>query len=217
MDNVQGDYQHFDGPHRSKSLSASFGKPKGAAKPDPQTFSKKGTGTMKLPEAQKFTRTVPKKPPIPQKSERPIMGLKTEKNYVVANAVEVILQPPKALPEPVNPLTKKNYGAVPRYLNTIKQEIDNEYETLQQLHREAEEENEKKRYLMAAEEVKQLQDGLKKKWDAVNKEYQTVTHISKVDTQGLKRKKESCEQQLAQIEKDLALLSKPYVFVDTTS
>ena len=217
MDNVQGDYDHFDGAHRSKSLSASFGKPKGAVKPDPRSFSKKGTGTAKLPEVQKFAHAGSRKPPVPARAEKPIMNLKTDKNFIVANAVETILAAPKAIPEPVDHLKKKNYGEVPKYLNTIKQEIDQEYETLQQLHREAEEETEKKRYLLPAEEVKQLQDGLKKKWEAVNKEYQTVTHISKVDTQGLKRKKETCEKELAQIEKDLAALSKPYVFVDTTS
>ena len=44
-----------------------------------------------------------------------------------------------------------------------------------------------------------------------------ITHISKPDTQGLKRKKENCEKEMAQIEKDLDLLAKPFVFVDATS
>jgi len=37
-----------------------------------------------------------------------------------------------------------------------------------------------------------------------------------LDTIGLKRKKEECEKELAQIEKDLAKLNKGYIFVDTT-
>jgi len=32
-----------------------------------------------------------KKPPIPKKDEKPIMGLVSEKNFVVSNAVEAIL------------------------------------------------------------------------------------------------------------------------------
>jgi hypothetical protein len=104
---------------------------------------------------------------------------------------------------------------VPKYLNTIKQEIDDEYETLRTLHQEQVDEEDQKRYLLSAQEIKELRAGLKRKWESVNREYQTVTHISKVDTLGLKRKKEGCEKELAQIEKDMALLDKAYVFVDT--
>lgn len=44
------------------------------------------------------------------------------------------------------------------------------------------------RYLLQEEEIIRLRDGLKKKWEFVNKEYQTITHINKIDTTGLKRK-----------------------------
>lgn len=50
---------------------------------------------------------------------------------------------------------------------------------------------------MPPEEIKKLRDGLKAKWDAVNKEYQNITHIKQIDTVGLKRKKEGCEKELA--------------------
>ena len=78
-------------------------------------------------------------------------------------------------------------------------------------------EEDRQKFLMSAEEIVALKEGLKKKWDAVNHEYQTIAHIRKIDTQGLKRKKENCEKELAQIERDLALLEKPFVFVDTTA
>jgi len=61
-----------------------------------------------------------------------------------------------------------------------------------------------------------LRDGLKAKWETVNKEYQTITHLRKIDTVGLKRKKENCEKELGQLEKDIERLNKQYVFVDTT-
>jgi RPA family protein len=70
------------------------------------------------------------------------------------------------------------------------------------------------RYLMRPEEVEEIRSALQKKWDYVNKEYQTITHIRMVDTQGLKRQKERCEHELAQIEKDLEKLNKTYIFVD---
>lgn len=41
---------------------------------------------------------------------------------------------------------------------------------------------------MTPEEIEQLRMGLKKKWEAVSKEYQSITHIKMIDTVGLKRK-----------------------------
>jgi membrane-associated HD superfamily phosphohydrolase len=105
---------------------------------------------------------------------------------------------------------------VPQYLQKVKNDIEEEYNTLKQLKQEQIDEEDRQKFLMSAEEIDALKDGLKKKWETVNKEYQTITHIRKPDTQGLKRKKENCEKELAQIEKDLALLEKPFVFVDTT-
>ena len=41
---------------------------------------------------------------------------------------------------------------------------------------------------MQNEEIKLLREGLKRKWEAVNKEYQQLTHKTKLDTVGLKRR-----------------------------
>ncbi len=41
---------------------------------------------------------------------------------------------------------------------------------------------------MSEEEVKNLRQGLQKKWEVVHKEYQNITHITKIDTVGLRRK-----------------------------
>ncbi len=65
------------------------------------------------------------------------MGLVSDKNYIVANAVENILAAPK-VPENKDKdfLKKKTYGKVPGYLNKIKREIDDEYQLVQDLHKE---------------------------------------------------------------------------------
>ena len=47
-------------------------------------------------------------------------------------------------------------------------------------------------------------------------EYQEVTHKNKVDTVGLKRKIENCQARLAQLKKDMEMLDRPFVFIDTT-
>jgi hypothetical protein len=64
--------------------------------------------------ATKFDRNVMKKQPIPARDEKPIMGLVSDKNFIVANAVENILAAPR-LPENKNKdyLKKKNFGKVP--------------------------------------------------------------------------------------------------------
>lgn len=41
--------------------------------------------------ATKFNRDVERKPAVPKKDEKPIMGLVSDKNFIVANAVENIL------------------------------------------------------------------------------------------------------------------------------
>ena len=64
--------------------------------------------------AAKYERAGPKKVPVPIKDEKPIMGLVSDKNFIVSNAVENILAAPK-LPANSNKdyLKKKNYGKVP--------------------------------------------------------------------------------------------------------
>jgi hypothetical protein len=54
---------------------------------------------------------------VPKIDEKPIMGLVSDKNFIVSNAVENILAAPK-LPGSQNKeyLKKKNYGKVPKYL-----------------------------------------------------------------------------------------------------
>ena len=48
--NVNGDFNPEGGSHAPKANGLTFGKPKGAAKPEVTGFRKKGTGTMVLPD-----------------------------------------------------------------------------------------------------------------------------------------------------------------------
>lgn len=50
---------------------------------------------------------------MPLVSEKPVMGLKSGKNFVVTNAVENILSVPKAAKEDTRYVNKKDYGKVP--------------------------------------------------------------------------------------------------------
>jgi len=41
---------------------------------------------------------------------------------------------------------------------------------------------------MTQEEIQELKEGLKHKWDLINRKFQNYAHITKIDTVGLKRK-----------------------------
>jgi hypothetical protein len=49
--NVPGEYELPCGAHKKTAMNGTFGLPKGAAKPDAARFTKKGTGTFKLPDS----------------------------------------------------------------------------------------------------------------------------------------------------------------------
>jgi hypothetical protein len=50
------------------------------------------------------------------------------------------------------------------------------------------------RQMLSREEVEEIREGLKRKWNEVNHKYQSLTHIRLIDTTGLKRRKEGYEQ-----------------------
>ena len=138
------------------------------------------------------------------------MGLRSNRNFIVTNAVENILSTAKRAPEAENWLKKKDYGMTPEYLFDVKENINNEYKLIQKLH----EENQPKQPYLSEEEVSELREGLKKKWSDINQEYQKKTYIRLVDTYGSKTRKENYEKQLSEIEADIKKLNKTYVFVN---
>ena len=144
------------------------------------------------------------------------MGLVSDKNYIVANAVENILAAPK-LPSNKDKdfLKKRNYGKCPQYLQTIKNEIEDEYQLVREMQIEEENELDQQKFLIDDTEKAELISALKKKWEIVHREYQTLTHKQKLDTLGIVNRKETCEKKLLQLEKDIEKLSKNFIFVDT--
>ena len=121
---------------------------------------------------KKFERAGAKKVNVPLKEEKPIMGLVSDKNFIVSNAVENILAAPK-LPSNSNKdfLKKKNYGKVPKYMQTIKKEIDDEYQLVREMQIEEEADMDRQKFLMDEDEKTELIAALKKKWEVVHKEY----------------------------------------------
>lgn len=93
-----------------------------------------------------------KKPAIPRLDEKPIMGLKSDKNFVTANAVDAILMAPKKKIKPVESfLEKKTYGKVPDYLVNIKKKVEEEYQTVREMQLRSEQEEAQKKSLFNTE------------------------------------------------------------------
>ena len=88
-----------------------------------------------------------KKAAVPLRTEKPIHGLVSDKNFIVANAVENILAgkrnrykvtylnlaPKLPARQDADYLKKKTYGKVPKYVTKIKQEIEDEYNLVREM------------------------------------------------------------------------------------
>lgn len=173
------------------------------AKPAYQTAieeaSRRATGTFSYQDRRKDT--------VPDKRDRPVMGIKTSKNFITANAVEAILQVPKTLDYgELNYMKKEDFGKVPEYLQEVKEEIRRENEMIDKYVKEqmGHIEEEPERFDQISEEERSaLIAALKDKWDSVNREYQKITHLVVLDTAGQVRRKESFEKEMTQLEADI--------------
>lgn len=212
------------------STHRAHGKKTGAYRNDATNYmkGKDKTGTIQSlaevkrtnPESLKPSHLAPRiQPAVPRASDAaPVMNLVTSKNFVVANAVETILACPKKTTTTAKDyLRKEDFGKVPKYLHQIKSDINAEYEYIQDLQNQYDQEYGQRTSQMSEDERQGLIDGLKAKWEAVNTEYQGGTHITKLDTTGKKYRKEKQEAQLAQIEKDIEKLARQNIMIDNCS
>lgn len=148
-------------------------------KPDPKAFIRKGERSATAVVVQKpgkFIYSGPARPPVVTKEDRPIMGLKSAKNFVTANAVETILAVPgnraRAKKDVPQYLQKEDYGKVPRYLSQVKDEIERENalveDFVKQKHNAMADDGRAHLEAMDESERLALVDALKSKWDHVN-------------------------------------------------
>ena len=103
---------------------------------------------------------------------------------------------------------KKSFGKVPVYLKKVQAKINEEKEYVRQYleQREMRETN-GNATPMPEHERQELLHHLKTKWAEINAAYQTKLGFV-LDTPAKKTRKESYERQLAEIEKDIELLSR---------
>ena len=144
---------------------------------------------------------------------------RARRNFVAENAVSAIrMKPPKEAAAVAS--IPAGFAKVPKYLRTIKQELDMERQHIEAaVARERERERGQQRRaqqkvrVMSEEERQQLLGNLKQKWETVNKAYQTTTHIVTLDSVSKLKRREECEQQLIALERSIEKLSKKVVYV----
>lgn len=108
----------------------------------------------------------------------------------------------------VDYLKKVDFGKIPKYIARIKRDIEVENQLEEKLREQEEAVIRSKKRLLTSEERMNLISGLKAKWQALNSEYQKITHMTVLDTVGKVRRKENFEDQLVQTENDIKLLSR---------
>jgi len=189
---------------------------------NPEEFTRKKEAAHK--EVTKFTYpdAANNKPKVPNHAEKPLMGIKSNKNFITTNAVDNILSVPKkpaanfvdtkhGATHPLDPsgltpkyLKKKNYGQTPVYLEKRKEEV----ERMQQEYDEYVQESMKRGAMreLTLDERNNIIAGLKCNWEEIHHQYQGLSVVT--DTAPKKNRKERMEAEMNQLEKDIELLEK---------
>ena len=187
--NMSGEYKFPRGAHPILRNSATFGLPLGGYSPDPLNFHKKGETHKIYPPTEKLhTYSDIKKPAVPTVNDAPIFGLKTEKNFIIANAVDNILMQPKKRNFSIDKPFHKYYGKVPDYIKKYRLNHENELNDIREMRRKHQEEEDAKQRLLTEAEVSMLREGLKKNWEYYNNKYTGLTHKKVYDNLVLLRK-----------------------------
>lgn len=196
---------------------STFGLPVGANKPK-KPF--KGSGEViresvsvqKCPNLKDIKKN-PNKPAIPSLDETPIHGLISNVNFVNYNQHFASSLRPPIKTEKVDYLKKSEYGKIPDYLDRVKQTIDKENEFIRSVKEKCTIRNEPCQEIDPVE-LNELKVKLGTRYEEVNKKYQCLTHITKVNTVGFKKRKERMEKEMDKIEKDLNLLQKNKILIE---
>ncbi len=150
------------------------------------------------------------KPALPSKDDAPLMGLVTTKNFVVANAVENMLAPArKPAPAPPPSIAKADFGKVPAYIGDHKARLaaDKQAVADAEVRAAAAAEAASGVRALSEDERAELLASLRARWQRVHTAY--VKLPLACDSDPKKRRKEALEQELAQLETDIATLSRP--------
>ena len=149
------------------------------------------------------------RPEVPVRTEKPLMGLNSKKNFVAENAKEIAGAHPKRQPEAQRAVDLPDFGKVPNYLKTIKSGIEQEKATVKS-HRQAAatavDYDE-----LSPSEVAELRSGLQRRLDELSKAIKSLPF--KLETRSQIRRKEVLEQDYNAVEAAIAKLSRKRILV----
>ncbi|XP_076460904.1 enkurin-like [Babylonia areolata] len=192
--------------------------------PTTDNFLKKHEKEAVLPKKEKFTYPDEdrRRPPVPERTDQPLMGLKTTKNFITTNAVENITSVPKKpekkfadtrngdthnlIPSGLEPVFvhKKDFGETPHYLIKRREEMQRAQEEYDAYI--AEHFRRGALRCLTVDERRSIIDGLKANWEDIHEQYQGLSVVT--DTTPKKNRKERMEAQMKQLEKDIELFEK---------
>jgi len=202
-------------PHPARREFATFGKAVSNAI-NPHEFLKKAAGTTKQastssPAKQRsHSSEAATRAPVPKRREKPIMGLKTDKNFVVANAVDAILTAPKRVAVSADRAVERStFGALPEYLQEIKTQLKRTAE--EQAKAAAEKEAASKAQELSDSELDGLRQQLQHRRAELNKQYLTLS--VNLHTQSQLKRKEYLEKNLQALDAAITKLVRKKIVV----
>ncbi|NP_001187760.1 enkurin [Ictalurus punctatus] len=193
--------------------------------PSPDKYLLKHSRDPKLSEKKPFSyrdEIQPRKPRIPAKTEQPLRGIQTKKDFVRINAVENIMAVPRKPPPAYahtkhgdkellensglvpKYLKKQDYGQTPEYLSHRQEEVRGAQEEYDRYVKEKMKEGAMKQ--LSEKERLDILHGLKKNWDELHHQYQDLSVIT--DTLPKKNRKERLESEMKQLEKDIEMIER---------
>lgn len=182
---------------------------------DPRRFLKKGTGPKhEVAPVQK--EKVYAKAPIVHAEDKPVMGLRSEKDFVKSNAVEMANMATRGRKaDAARPTERSSFGKVPKYLETVKNQLNGEQQYLTAL----KESDEKRRletkqqfvHQMSEDQRQQLLTQLKQRWEEKHRQFISIPFAR--DTMMQISRKEAIEKDLKELETAMARLEKKVVYV----
>ncbi|XP_066483578.1 enkurin-like [Tiliqua scincoides] len=164
----------------------------------------------------------PGKPSVPPRTEHPVMGVQSKKNFIATNAAEAIMAVPK---KPLRAcvdvrqgdkfllensglvkkyLQKKDFGTMPRYLVKLNEEAQRAQEEADTCLKEVLQQKRPQR--ISREERETLLEGLKRNWEEINQEFQGLSVVTGTIPRRLHREK--LETQMKQLEHDISAIEK---------
>ncbi|XP_019363824.1 PREDICTED: enkurin [Gavialis gangeticus] len=194
--------------------------------PSPKNFLLKGSREPKQLQRQKGhgSKKISTLPPVPQKTDHPIIGVQVKKNFIRTNAVDAVMGKPKTY-QPVcvdrrlgdkylletsglvpKFIKKKDYGIIPKYIIKRNEEVKKAQEDYNAYFKEAVREQAME-WISDEERENVLQD-LKKAWEETHHEFQCLS--LEIDTLPKRMHKERLESHLKQLEHDIKLIENPH-------